>query len=265
MLKCCKFSSVMVILSFLWIFCQGCTTTERVRTVSVPRDKPYKVGDTWYFPFSQAHGYKEVGIASWYGDPFHGKRTSSGETYDMHTVSAAHKLLPLGTYVRVKNLENNRSIDLRINDRGPFIQGRIIDLSYAAAQQLGVVRPGTVKVEVTALGTPAQVQRSESVTDTIFGGLFGESEPETVIYKPADYYNGNFTVQVGAFGDLKNAQNLSENLKKTYGHAQVVPSQRGDQKFYRVLVGRWNNLDLAQQYESNLKEKGFPGAFTLAE
>ncbi len=204
--------------------------------------KPYRVGDQWYFPMSQAHGYREVGIASWYGDPFHGKRTSSGETYDMHTISAAHKLLPLGTYVRVRNLSNNRILDMRINDRGPFVGGRIIDLSYAAANQLGVVSPGTAKVEVIALGMPS-----------------GNN------YEPSDYFNGHFTVQVGAFSDINNARNLSQNLKQTYGHAQVVPLRRDNQTFYRVLVGRYTTIDQVQQYELALKERGFNDAFAIAE
>ncbi|NJL60152.1 MAG: septal ring lytic transglycosylase RlpA family protein [Desulfobacteraceae bacterium] len=249
----------------LLLICQGCAVFEYDRVVYPPQIgiptpttpppttsatpsqrllKPYRVGDQWYFPMSQAHGYKEVGIASWYGDPFHGKRTSSGETYDMHTISAAHKLLPLGTYVRVRNISNNRILDMRINDRGPFVGGRIIDLSYAAANQLGVVSPGTAKVEVIALGMASD---------------------NTSNYEPTDYFNGHFTVQVGAFSDVKNAQNLSQNLRQTYGHAQVVPCRRDNQTFYRVLVGRYTSIEQVQQYELALKERGFNGAFAIAE
>ncbi len=158
----------------------------------------------------------------------------------MHTISAAHKLLPLGSLVRVRNLHNNITLDMKINDRGPFIAGRIIDLSYAAAQQLGVVSPGTAKVEVIVLGTPAMPDNGE-------------------------YFNGNFTVQVGAFSDVKNAQNLSQNLKKTYGHAQVIPFRRDNQMFYRVLVGKYTSIDQVQQYELALKERGFNDAFAIAE
>lgn len=238
--------------ALLMMYCYGCATIEydnyeiyqppiqKQTPTSPPRLKPYRVGDQWYFPMSQAHGYREIGIASWYGDPFHGKRTSSGETYDMHTISAAHKLLPLGSLVRVRNLHNNITLDMKINDRGPFIAGRIIDLSYAAAKQLGVVSPGTAKVEVIVLGTPA-------------------------IQDNGDYFNGNFTVQVGAFSDVKNAQNLSQNLKKTYGYAQVIPFRRDNQMFYRVLVGKYSTIDQVQQYELALKERGFNDAFAIAE
>jgi rare lipoprotein A len=98
-----------------------------------------------------ADGYKEKGLASWYGDPFHGRRTASGEVFDKNDLSAAHKTLPLRTWVEVKNLKNNKTMYLRVNDRGPFIKGRIIDLSQAAAVELGVYRPGTAPVVVTAV------------------------------------------------------------------------------------------------------------------
>jgi rare lipoprotein A (peptidoglycan hydrolase) len=96
---------------------------------------------------ADARGYEEEGLASWYGEEFHGRKTSSGEIYDMYAMTAAHKTLPLGTYVRVHNLTNDRTVDLLINDRGPFVKGRIIDLSYAAAKALDVVRPGTAPVQ----------------------------------------------------------------------------------------------------------------------
>lgn len=111
--------------------------------------KRYRVLDT-------SAGYRERGIASWYGEKFHGRRTSSGVPYDMYRMTAAHKTLPLPTYVRVTNLENGRSVVLRVNDRGPFIEGRIIDVSFVAAQKLGLVGPGTARVEVEALDPPAR-------------------------------------------------------------------------------------------------------------
>ena len=114
--------------------------------------RPYRVNGDWYQPLASARAFRERGLASWYGKDFHGKKTSSGEVYDMYAMTAAHKILPLGTYVRVRNLENGRVADVRINDRGPFVRGRIIDLSYTAARKLGVVGPGTARVEVTALG-----------------------------------------------------------------------------------------------------------------
>ncbi|MDZ7597942.1 MAG: septal ring lytic transglycosylase RlpA family protein [Desulfobacterales bacterium] len=117
--------------------------------VQVP--KPYQVYGTWYQPLTHARGFTENGRASWYGEKFHGRRTSNGEIYDMYALTAAHKTLPFDTYVKVRNLDNNRSIVVKINDRGPFVSGRIIDLSYTAAKEIGVVGPGTAPVEVVAL------------------------------------------------------------------------------------------------------------------
>ena len=111
----------------------------------------YKVFGKRYRVLESAKGYRERGLASWYGSKFHGRRTSSGEPYDMFAITAAHKTLPLPTYVRVRNLENGRTLIVRVNDRGPFHPGRIIDLSYTAAVRLGVYQKGSAKVEVTAL------------------------------------------------------------------------------------------------------------------
>jgi|GEM_PF-2429816 len=139
----------------------------------------------WYQPLPDARGFRQAGIASWYGQDFHGKKTSNGEVYDMYAESAAHKTLPLGTIVTVKNLENGREMRIRINDRGPFVSGRIIDLSYASAQKLGVVQRGTARVEIEAVGTTA---------------------PAIPDLSPDYYYSGNFTIQIGAFANRDNAE-----------------------------------------------------------
>lgn len=117
--------------------------------------RTYEIDGTTYRVLETSDGYREQGIASWYGDYFHGRQTSSGDTYDMYKMTAAHKSLPLPTYVRVTNLSNGLSVVLRVNDRGPFVEGRIIDLSYVAAQKLGMAELGTVRVEVEALDPPA--------------------------------------------------------------------------------------------------------------
>ena len=112
----------------------GCTKSIAPTPAPKEKPKPYRVGKTWYHPVSEAKGYKEQGIASWYGKKFHGRKTSSGETYNMYAMTAAHKTLPLGTHLKVVNLNNDEEVVVRINDRGPFVRGRIIDLSYAAAK-----------------------------------------------------------------------------------------------------------------------------------
>jgi hypothetical protein len=115
------------------------------------KGKSYVVKGRRYYIMASANGFKEKGLASWYGEPFHGRKTASGEIYDMDKVSAAHKTLPLHTWVEVRNLDNKRSMTLRINDRGPFVSGRIIDLSRAAARELGVYGPGVAKVYLRAV------------------------------------------------------------------------------------------------------------------
>ena len=116
----------------------------------------YVIEGITYRVMETSEGYREEGIASWYGGYFHGRRTSSGDTYDMYQMTAAHKSLPLPTYVRVTHLENGRSVVLRVNDRGPFVEDRIIDLSFAAASKLGMATIGTARVEVVALDPPAR-------------------------------------------------------------------------------------------------------------
>ena len=208
--------------------------------------KPYRVDGTWYKPIPDAKGYVEQGVASWYGRKFHGRKTSSGEIYDMYAMTAAHKTLPLGTWVRVQRRDTGKQIEVRINDRGPFVRGRIIDLSYTAAKQLDMVGPGTARVEVVALGK----RRRTTTGDT---------------YIPMDYYNGAFTFQVGAFSSRDNADRLRAKLNQRFINAHVVPYDRGDAVFYRVRVGRCNDLETAEVYEQYLADNGFPDAFIVAE
>lgn len=228
----------------------GCTTTTTSPPPQRPpgHPKPYKVLGKWYQPLPDSRGFSQRGIASWYGKDFHGKKTSNGEIYDMYAMTAAHKTLPLGTYVRVHNLENDRRVELRINDRGPFVRGRIIDLSYKAADAIGVVGPGTARVEVTALATPA----------TTDGGT-----PRS--YEPVDLYSGNFTFQVGAFVNRENAERLTAKLSDRYKNAHIMVYDRGDQIFYRVRVGQFTTLKQAEAQESVLIRDGYTDLFIVAE
>jgi len=190
----------------------------------------------------------QVGKASWYGKKFHGRKTANGEIYDMYAISAAHKTLPIGTYVRVHNLLNNKKIEVRINDndRGPFVRGRIIDLSYAAAKKIGIVRLGTAKVKIVALG------------------FAGESEPKTDkrrTYVPVNYYAGNFTFQVGAFCDRQ----FRGKLAQQYKNAHITTYDGGDAIYYRVRLGKCSSLEQAAEYEKYLNKNGFNDAFIVAE
>ncbi len=243
-------AAIPALLFFLLI--QGCSTLAppRQRPPAEPgQPKPYRVNGSWYQPLSHARGFEQEGVASWYGKDFHGRKTSNGEIYDMHAVSAAHKTLPLGTYVRVRNLNNNRTLDVRINDRGPFVRGRIIDLSYGAAKALDVVDAGTAPVKIVALGAP--------VTSS------GKGEGKK--YMPLDYYSGNFTFQVGAFTERANAERLVQRLDQIYKNAHQVAYFDGSRTFYRVRVGLSTDLEEAEQYEQALRQGGFPETFIVAE
>jgi len=167
---------------------QGSGKNQQTAKSSEKRDpsiqKPYKVYGKYYYPISSSDGFTQKGVASWYGKKFHGRKTSNGETYNMYGVTAAHKTLPFGTYVDVHNLDNGKKITVRINDRGPFVKDRIIDLSFGAAKKLDVTGPGTARVRITALGRKNKADSAET-----------KKQP----YIPLDYSKGNFTIQVAAF------------------------------------------------------------------
>lgn len=212
--------------------------------------KPYRVMGKWYQPAPHAKGFVQKGIASWYGEQFHGRKTANGEIYDMYAMTGAHKTLPLGTHVRVHNLENDREVVVRINDRGPFVRDRIIDLSYTAAKNIEMIGPGTAPVKIVALGgSPPSGTHTPS----------GPSQDST------DYYSGNFTIQVGAFSDRKNAERLLTKLDQTYKNAHVSDYNNGYDTFYRVRVGKCSTLEAAAAYEEILIKNGFKDAFIIAE
>ena len=212
--------------------------------------KPYRVGNVWYYPLADAKGFRQRGRASWYGKDFHGRKTSNGEIYNMYGMTAAHKTLPLGTHVKVKNLENKREIEVRINDRGPFVRGRIIDLSYTAAKKIDMVGPGTAPVEIVALGAPVRK------------GVAGQDRNS---YVQLDYFTGNFTIQVGAFRNRENALRLKQQLSEKYKYAHIVEFQKEKETLYRVRVGKCTTLQKALEYEEILIEQGFKEAMIVAE
>jgi rare lipoprotein A len=160
----------------------------------------------------------------------------------MYSISAAHKTLPFNTVVRVHNLENGRQLDVRINDRGPFVRERIIDLSYAAADRLGIVDQWTARVEVVALG----------VVDGPHATELKNSPPKDV-----DYNRGRFTFQVGAFRDRQNAEKLRQKLDQTYNNAHISVYDSSQGTFYRVRVGVFKTLDEARQGEAVLIRDGY--------
>lgn len=208
--------------------------------------RPYTVMGKRYEPLSTHERFTQSGVASWYGKDFHGKKTSNGEIYNMHAMTAAHKTLPLGVFIRVYNTKNSRETIVRVNDRGPFVKGRIIDLSYAAAKKLGVDVAGTAFVKIEALG----YQQDKA------GGK-GYKEPVT-------YDSGSFTVQVGAFKEQVNAERLSGEMKPHHGFSEVRQTNVNGERFFRVYVGKYSSLAAAEQAEDKLAERGYPGSFVVA-
>lgn len=216
----------------------------------VPGARPYEVNGAHYFPLPDAKGFVEYGKASWYGDGFHGRPTASGRIYNMHAKSAAHKTLPLGTVVRVVNLSNRRSIVVPVNDRGPFVKGRVIDLSYGAAKELDMIGAGVVDVKVEALAKEALRPEPQDAMCP-----FPEQE---------DLRSGEFTVQVGAFENSANATALADRFSEIFDFVQVaVYRDETGRVFYRVHVSKSGSLDEAQTIERRLGEMGFPNAFAV--
>ena len=172
---------------------------------------------------------REVGVASWYGEPFHGQLTANGERYDMHTYTAAHRLYPFGTRLRVTNLENGRSVMVRVNDRGPFVRGRIIDLSFAAATDLGMVPNGTTRVRLERVSVPVSVAAEESA----------------------------YTVQIGAFVETSSAVALQQRLSTRYRDVFVSSILLNGATYYRVRVGRVATIAEAEGLAGRLDREGF--------
>lgn len=192
----------------------------------------YRVGGKVYQPLRSAEGFTETGLASWYGPGFHGRKTASGEVYDMYARTAAHKLLPMGTLVRVTALDLGRTVTGRVNDRGPFVEGRVIDLSYALARDLGIAGQGLARVRVEAIegpgGTPA----------------------------PGLQLAGPFAWQAGAFTVEANARALARDLEGEFGPTTVDPFDRGDAVFWRVRVGRYAEVAEAGRTLPGLRARG---------
>ncbi len=207
------------------------------KSASENKDGSYVINGERYYPITSSEGFIQIGRASWYGPDFHGLKTANGEVYDMHQKSAAHKILPFNTYVKVINLSNNKYTIVRINDRGPFVRGRIIDLSYAAAKEIGLVGPGVAEVKIIAL-------RRDQVDPGIREGIF--------------------TVQIGAFSKHENAVRLADRLRVIYNYVQISEYIDGkNNKFFRLHVSKTHTLDSARNAEKKLEDMGFTEAFII--
>ena len=232
---------------------------------AVPKPEPrsrygngpiYEVFGKAYSVMDSGTGYKERGVASWYGKKFHGNLTAMREPYDMYAMTAAHKTLPLPTYVRVRNLRNNKSIIVRVNDRGPFVHNRIIDLSYSAALKLDMVRDGTSLVEVEAI-TFDKPHGDRPVRKTT-------AAPE--LTRPAPNPENAIFVQVGAFGDRDNARRRLGVLRSGgIGTAFVLEDKGSDPVLYRVRIGPIKNVESYDLLVDELDKLGISDPYLVTD
>lgn len=206
--------------------------------------KSYEVFGKRYYTMESSVGFVEKGIASWYGTKFHGRRTSSGETYDMYAMTAAHKNLPLPTYVKVTNLKNGKHIIVKVNDRGPFHENRIIDLSYTAAIKLDIVKKGTGLVEVRAIQPGEPTKQAKKSNTPVEEG-------------PNNNDNSGFYIQVGSFGELANAETMRQKLGSLDQHlVKINQAVVGGKTLYRVRIGPITDIDVSDSITSQLENYG---------
>jgi len=207
--------------------------------------------------------YDKTGIASWYGKDFHGKRTANGERYDMHALSAAHKTLPLPTLVRVTNLDNGRAVIVRVNDRGPFVKERLIDLSYAAAKELGYADKGTARVRVQTLD-----EAPANTTPAIAAAIRPPAQPDRVKVKPPYVPappTGNLFVQLGAFRSQQNALRQQSALLPHHPDAHLVTVHIDGQLLYRVRIGPFSQVSQVEKTVVTLQQEGFSKPMVIIE
>ncbi|MCL6582757.1 MAG: septal ring lytic transglycosylase RlpA family protein [bacterium] len=215
--------------SLIFLVCITCLACA-ARSVRLPKPPPRESLD---FPLN----YTEEGIASWYGAEFHGRRTANGEVYDMYKNSAAHRYLPLGCYARITNLKNQKSLIVKINDRGPFVKDRILDLSYGAACALGMAEDGLAPVRIELVRLPDQEDRQRA----------------------------DFFIQIGAFLYQANADRLQQQLSPYYPIRQVVYQRPDSVLLHRVWVGPFSRIASARKTLRELEAMGYTGSFIVAE
>jgi rare lipoprotein A len=228
--------------------------------------KPYKIRGQWYYP-AEDYGYSEVGTASWYGEDFHAKYTANGEVYNMHTLTAAHRTLPLPSIVRVTNLENGRSLVLRVNDRGPFAKNRIIDISKRGAQLLGFQNKGTAKVRVEIMAEESKdlKQAILNKTETKLAQQLPEDNAGAVrSYTSQQALKGKYFVQAGSFSSREVADDLTARLTR-FGNISTMPADVNGNRYYRVRMGPYTCEADARKALAQIENFGVAGAAVIKD
>jgi rare lipoprotein A len=224
-------------------------------------NRPYTVLGRDYTPATSLRPYRERGVASWYGKKFHGEKTSTGETYDMYAMTAAHPTLPLPSYARVTNVATGKSVVVRVNDRGPFLHNRVIDLSYAAADRIGIAQKGSGEVDVEAIlpmssltvvasaPLPPVMPPANAAPPAASPGA---SEPAPTV--PVASLDGGYVVQLGAFASYANAQNFVAHVSNQIAPLGVEPGVRQVNGLFRVYLGPYPARDDARRMADRLRD-----------
>ncbi|WP_262695206.1 septal ring lytic transglycosylase RlpA family protein [Kordiimonas aquimaris] len=265
----------VLILGFIAVALVACSSSAPTRTVGrMPRNdempkgdqgvkrkvgNPYKVAGVWYHP-KEDPTYDQVGFASWYGRDFHGKKTANGEIYNMNALTAAHKTLPMPTYVKVTNLENNRSIVLRVNDRGPFVAGRLIDVSRRGAQLLGFEKQGVTRVRIQASDEQGRVASRRSTSHQVSAAPSRSSRQS-----PQTASEDMHFVQIGSYSSRQNADVQISALRRAGHRAESSRQVSGSQTFWRVRVGPFQERNLAEDKLDQIVADGFYEARIFTE
>ena len=220
----------------------------RIEPLASGPNRPYTVMGKRYVPDTSERPYQRRGMASWYGRKFHGNPTSKGERYDMYAMTAAHTTLPIPSYVRVTRVSNGRSVIVRVNDRGPFLHNRVIDLSYAAAHRLGMIGPGSAEVIVERI-TPAEIRAGTWDRSGATRTVRAEPVPRTTAVSmqtiPAVSASDGVFLQIGAFRDLNNARALANRAAGSAPAGKTVEIDQGTPGIYRVRIGPFDSRDAA--------------------
>ena len=221
----------------------------KYEALSKRANRPYVAFDKKYVPMKKIIPFEEEGYASWYGKRYHGKKTSIGETYDMYQMTGAHKTLPIPCYIKVTNLKNKRSVIIRVNDRGPFIDGRIIDLSYAAAHRLKIIKKGSELVKIEMVNPSLAIKALKETNET--------SSAETSIKY--------FYIQAGAFSNEENAAYLMNKLSRIKFRNSLNIKKLSKNSLHLVAIGPYDNKQIAEQALKDISQKIQLNSFIISE